>query len=927
MGVNFGKTSYLKALRENEHFKDDSKIAFTAKNDLQFKYGDVTAQRFNQKYSADGWLGRKVIALPAAAWSGVVKTIYHLALAIFIGIPKAFSDQKPYLRALLFHAARDLQESYGQLASLFNDRYGQFHVQESQFQKACYGCFIANAVYTASRSNLTKETVSYARSWTEKYGVMIDDEAKKISLADYREKTDEERAKLIQRFKLNPAASLIADPQISLNQFVDQAEPEILKLLTLEDLIIPFQHSKLKFALLSNDKFKALTPGDLEEEINQDQLSLIKLRLEKLSKSEGIEKQQKPVVENSTFKDIRLADLTRMSIDEINAHRDEIPDIAFKFFTNDQIQNLKLSELKASQVKALFFLLNEVETKERLALFGVQDIVDAIYKGLLTGNVLRYLGSEHLNTLKLTQLNTDQADEIFCWKKNPGQDLARFKAFNGDDVQKAIETEILTTTYQLKLLSDEHLQGLKLSQLSQKTINNMFPWNNDNTADRKRFANFQTAEVQAAIKAGLIATTYQLKLLSDEHLQGLKLSELSKETMVNMFPWCSENTADLQRFANLQAAEVQAAINSGLIATPYQLHLLSDQQLMELKLSELSKATIDQMFSWHSDNTADRKRFANFQTAEVQAALKAGLITRYQMKLLSDLHLQGIKLSELSAEIINEMFSWCQDDAADRKRFANFPTAEVQAALDSGKLSDYVIKLISNEQMLGFDFSALSQKLINVFFPPYAIDRLREENSHWSSSFVMVNGVVKENRQGKQCSYTEEELQKMSNDQKQKNEALFRQLSAKQKQDLEPRLYQKDDSAADFAPEDQTFPEFASFDSFFKSFFQHEFGAGIFSNSDPFFAQFFGADRADEEEISQDPKVLDANYKALELEANASEEEIKKAYRRLALKYHSDKNLQDPGESAADYAIRKKVCEDKFKEITEAFKALTAKKK
>ena len=51
-------------------------------------------------------------------------------------------------------------------------------------------------------------------------------------------------------------------------------------------------------------------------------------------------------------------------------------------------------------------------------------------------------------------------------------------------------------------------------------------------------------------------------------------------------------------------------------------------------------------------------------------------------------------------------------------------------------------------------------------------------------------------------------------------------------------------------------------------------------------------------------------YQILEVGRNASEDEIKKSYRQLALKYHPDRN---PGDKAA---------EEKFKEASEAYEVL-----
>src|SRR5271157_2477327 len=52
-------------------------------------------------------------------------------------------------------------------------------------------------------------------------------------------------------------------------------------------------------------------------------------------------------------------------------------------------------------------------------------------------------------------------------------------------------------------------------------------------------------------------------------------------------------------------------------------------------------------------------------------------------------------------------------------------------------------------------------------------------------------------------------------------------------------------------------------------------------------------------------------YEALDIDRSASEDDIKKAFRQMSLKYHPDRN---PGDQAA---------ENKYKEITEAFSVLS----
>ena len=56
-------------------------------------------------------------------------------------------------------------------------------------------------------------------------------------------------------------------------------------------------------------------------------------------------------------------------------------------------------------------------------------------------------------------------------------------------------------------------------------------------------------------------------------------------------------------------------------------------------------------------------------------------------------------------------------------------------------------------------------------------------------------------------------------------------------------------------------------------------------------------------------------YEVLEVTKSASEDEIKKAYRKMAIKFHPDKNQGD------------KAAEEKFKEAAEAYEVLSDTKK
>ena len=81
-------------------------------------------------------------------------------------------------------------------------------------------------------------------------------------------------------------------------------------------------------------------------------------------------------------------------------------------------------------------------------------------------------------------------------------------------------------------------------------------------------------------------------------------------------------------------------------------------------------------------------------------------------------------------------------------------------------------------------------------------------------------------------------------------------------------------------------------------------------------ATYIGLSKAEVDSIlAQFRQSNDSNYRILEIEPNATDEEVKKAYRKMAIKYHPDK-VATLGEDV------QKAAEEKFKAVNQAYEAI-----
>lgn len=489
----FEDSAYLSAvIGTDSRFENEHEILDYVKDHHHFQIGSVSPKHFSEKYTSKGWIGRKVIALPAALWSAVVVATLHVFRAIFT----ATWNRDIYLKLCRYRVVRDYQEAWGRLSALFNDRYGSYHIQEGQFHKRCYdfyGAFLG----------------SWRNSSTLKFGVWVDDEASKITLYKLKEMSEDNRDHWITKYTID---------QKTCSQLFEK-DDKTLQLITLEDLIIPKERSKILYALMSEDAFDALTLNDLPENLTEQQFFFIRERL-KPPEEDG---------KNQEINKLPLRNLTEITAKTIALKKDAIPPLGFAFFASRQVKDLKLADLTKQQNNALFAFSGK-KIKSKLLLFDPADIGSAVQKQVLSIHFLKHLTPSFFQYIDPTKLSAAQLELIFSKKRLSDQDRQKFAYFSPEQVNEMMINGMLTTKYQCGLLSDKQMQALELSKLLEEDIHLIFDGKR-----QQRFRLLKGSEVQLAYEQEKLSPSL-IELITEEQIKTFDFSRCTQDFINFFFP-------------------------------------------------------------------------------------------------------------------------------------------------------------------------------------------------------------------------------------------------------------------------------------------------------------------------------------------------------------------------------------------------------
>lgn len=751
MSREINKSAYFQAVSENATFKTPELIAEHAQKNQSFTYGTVCFNDFSKKYSCRGWGARKVAALPLAAWSGLVQTIYHLCKLIFLGLPAALCGKTGYLKASAFSIVRDLQEGLGRFILLFNDKYGVYLVQKSTFHKECYQQFTAGKT-TTRQANSDSESPETSGNAEKKSPDELELKEETELLRDRPSSGDREpHATDKKRAHIDPLHNVAPRSQ---NQrpnrpgFVYDRAPQK-----------PFVRETFDQVQVSLDpvtgEWKGEKPSDISlwdfrEASPEKRIEIlnkhyhIRIQLDKYVAQEALDRRQPGTSTLSLanqLKEQSIKDLDSLDENTLKACSllDLVPDpkisaLRFAKMSDEEFRGLTAAAIANASESQVAFIKKRLadqpreddggkelpEHIENLPLNRLTTLTAAQvnhYKKALPAEAFLFFSNDQLQGVEIAGISGKKIYCIFDLQDEASLQ-GRLALFRTREIAQLINDCKLGGKV-LTHLSDEHIVLLDIGRLHQTQIETIFKDKSDN--DRRRFACFADHEVLAAIRNGALTGDFLNQLLSEEQIGELKLSKLTEKQIKDLFPEYQDRGKKKKIIDKIKKKEVCAAIEAQLINESYLFRLLSEGQVEGLKLSKLTKKQITNLFPQFGNHLKNREIMAKIENKEVYAAIKAGLMDdNYLFALLSDKQIEGLRLSQLTEKQIKFLFPEYGNNLKNREIMAKMKKEEVYAAIEARLIHEsYLFGLLSEKQIEDLKLSKLTREQIKKLFPEF----------------------------------------------------------------------------------------------------------------------------------------------------------------------------------------------------------------
>lgn len=536
-------SEYYQAVKKEKSFatlrNGDSISAFALKNP-QFQYGDVSYSDFSKQFKDEAWLGRKVIAIPAALWASV-KVLYHMCRLVFDLVKAIFTQDTSHLKTYCFRTVRDMEEAFGRIVSLFHDKFGSYHVQQAAFHQQCYDCFGGDLATIAD----PEDPPPPVDNMITEHGVQYLSSAIGVSLLTFKEASPEERAELIQKYGLQQC---IHDWEIEQKQDLDAMlngiDSTLLDAMAISDLILPSEFSRLRFAVLSDQEFAELNLKGLNT-VTRSQYGFMLKRMK-----------QNPIVQDpnrrlsmAICQNPNLADMHLFTPGLVDSYWHDLPDLALGFLTNDQIRGVEVKVAWRNLEYMFTYYAHEhshSDVAERFRLVHLPSLIGCIQASNSQGRFLPYVPEDIVKQLDISRLNREQFDDLFPATDDPVE-LQRqkdlFATFGPDMVKGAVKKGQIGG-HLVQLLSDAHWKKLSLDSRTddpKRVLEGLFPEVCDDEAEQKRrFALIAPGHVESWLNDksygewyGVALPKYLQDYITDDQLQKMKMTRQQVAQMLS----------------------------------------------------------------------------------------------------------------------------------------------------------------------------------------------------------------------------------------------------------------------------------------------------------------------------------------------------------------------------------------------------------